>query len=201
MTITNLQSNTGGISGPCGTMTLGGSWQNHGRHRGERTVNLNGTVPTANLGTLNLSGGTVNLTGTLSNSTWTLNNTGTNWNISGGTIVGGEVNTNGTVLTATSNSALGTTTAGTAVTLSGQLNINVNVTVTVNQGLTLSSGVVQLQGGQNINGGSLGPSVLLFAGSGARRSRPRRARQGRSTLPAARARVLPTSCTATRGRW
>ena len=133
------------------------------------TVNLSGgtggtlteTSSTVNVGASTFSGqyvltgngGTYNFTGIVANrGTLTLAGTSTSpaYQLTGGTINGGTINVaSGTQLTATASSTL------TGVTLAGLFTIDPSVTVTVNQRLTLSSGVVQLQGGQNINGGNL----------------------------------------------
>src|SRR5262249_7702160 len=121
-------SGSGQTSIEGGTFVLSGSnWSNtESINLISGNLNLGGSFTTAGLGTITRVSGTagvVNLTGTLNNSGATLTldtaNNGTgSWNLAGGTIFGGTVATaNNAILTATANSTLGTTTAGTGVTL------------------------------------------------------------------------------------
>jgi hypothetical protein len=169
LTVTNLQSNAGGIAATAGgTLTLNGAWQNAGAlSENASTLNLAGTftTSTSGLNSLQTTSGAVNFTGTLTNDApLSLGNTGAAWNLAGGTIAGGTLTVaSGTQLTATASSTLGTATAGTGVTLAGKLSVNTSVTVTVNQGLTLSGGTVQLNG---FNNSTALVSALVLAGSG-----------------------------------
>ena len=105
-------TNAGLIQASNATLNLSGSWSNQ---TGQITVNnsllnLGGSFTTAGLGAITRTGGTVDLTGSLNNATdtLTLDAASGSWNLRGGTITGGTVNTSGgsTLLLTTSGGTL-----------------------------------------------------------------------------------------------
>ncbi|MFH1746164.1 MAG: hypothetical protein ABIG44_03880 [Planctomycetota bacterium] len=83
------------ISATDSTLDLRGQWSNAGLIQAvNSTVNLGGTFTTTGLGTIERTGGTINLTGELDNtgSALNFNAASGSWWLTGGTIIGGELN-------------------------------------------------------------------------------------------------------------
>ncbi len=148
-----LAAKTGGI------LTMGGNWSNAGGtisldNDVNSTVNLGGAFDTADLGTfsrgVNGLNGRVNITGTLTNtdSTFLLNNTTGSFNLAGGTIIGGLIDS------APGSASLLNVTAGS--TLNGvKLALNLNV------GSASSAAALGIVNGLTLNHAA-GESLALF---------------------------------------
>jgi hypothetical protein len=81
-----------------GRVSMEGAWVNNGTiNINAGTLDLGGTFASSGLGAINRTGGTVNLTGTVQNTGGSLDLTAAtgSWNLVGGSIVGGSVNTSG----------------------------------------------------------------------------------------------------------
>ncbi len=152
ITLLNTQSNTGSwqaING--GTLNISAtSWHNSGTivvNNG--TVNLGGNFTTADVGTFNRTNGVVNLTGNLNNiaSTLALNNTTGSWNLLGGTIRGGTVNTAGTaqLIVAGNGDILDGVTLDTGT---NGIAYNLGQVLYAQNGLTLDHSTLDLSGGK-----------------------------------------------------
>jgi hypothetical protein len=91
-------TNAGQVVASDGVVTLDGTWSNTGTITSTNaTVNLAGSFTTLAVGAFNRTAGTVNITGTMQNTgqTFTLTAATGTWNLSGGSIVGGNVETVG----------------------------------------------------------------------------------------------------------
>jgi hypothetical protein len=149
-----------------GTIDLAGSWVNTGIiSETSSTLNLGGTFKTSTLGSVSGSGGIINFTGTLTNDgELTLHGAAINprYQLRGGTIIGGVINT-------VDGAELATTPSGgtlDAVTLAGTLRIAdlfFNSFVNVSNGLTLDDGTVSLDGNGAFN--FLGSQTLDGSGN------------------------------------
>ncbi|MEQ1751080.1 MAG: hypothetical protein ABL974_16750, partial [Prosthecobacter sp.] len=173
--ITGLFTNQGTVSATAGTIQLSGEWSSAGTLglSGTGTLNLGGTVTTANLGTLNRVAGTLNVTGVLDNTgaTLALNAASGSWNLLNGTIKGGTITMTGGVTLSLPNSVSGTLDG---VTLANDFTVGSGGTLNVKNGLTLSGGTkvnmngtnastyIYFQGTQTLGG----TGEVVFAGNG-----------------------------------
>jgi len=149
---TNLV-NQGSLQVDNAQLSLNGLWSNSGTITATSSiVNLGGQFTATELGSFQRSGGTVNLTGTFqSNGTpFTLSQaTNGSWNLSGGTIAGVELLSDGVAGLAVLPSGSGTLDG---VVLGANLSLGDGAHVIVHNGLTLNNSIVTLTNAASVNG-------------------------------------------------
>jgi len=156
----NWTNNTSIIIQDAGTLNLSGTYNNQGTIVAiDSTVNLGGEFTIAGLGSLSRTGGNVRITGTLDNGPGlVLDATTGSWEIGGGRIVGGVLDTlDGTLFAATGRGVFSPVLDG--VTMNGTLAVAPSCIAIVDN-LTLN-GLMRISGGPGSQAASINFSTLV----------------------------------------
>ena len=155
-----------------GTLHLGGTYNNQGTIVAtDSTVSLAGEFTTAGLGSLSRTGGSVRITGTLDNGNGpglVLDATTGSWEIGGGQVVGGALDTlDGTLFSTTGRGINSPALDG--VTMNGTLVVAPSCSLAIVNNLTLN-GLMRISGGpgsqaSSINFNTLVPQTLSGTGT------------------------------------
>lgn len=159
----NWTNNTSIIIQDGGTLNLSGTYNNQGTIVAtDSTVNLGGEFTTAGLGSLSRTGGSVRITGTLDNGNGpglVLDATTGSWEIAGGRVVGGALDTlDGTLFSATGRGIHSPALDG--VTMNGTLAVGPSSSLAIVDNLTLN-GQMRISGGPGSQASSIDFDTLV----------------------------------------